>query len=93
MQVKGSFKIRDGEIRTHGLFHPKEARYQAAPRPVTATLVSLENYFCQMRSAEVWRKMKGRLFTALSQVRLSRVEDREQFAQLSREMMQRAALV
>src|SRR5688572_12352033 len=31
---------RDGEIRTHGLFHPKEARYQAAPRPVMVPSMS-----------------------------------------------------
>ena len=24
---------RGGEIRTHGLLYPKQARYQAAPRP------------------------------------------------------------
>ena len=24
---------RAGEIRTHDLLHPKQARYQAAPRP------------------------------------------------------------
>ncbi len=32
---------RNGEIRTHDLFHPKEARYQAALRSVT-DLFSLE---------------------------------------------------
>jgi len=30
---------RDAEIRTRGLTHPKGARYQAAPRPVTAISV------------------------------------------------------
>ena len=43
-----AFNYRDGEIRTHGLFHPKEARYQAAPRPANVPSVSLENVFCQM---------------------------------------------
>ena len=28
---------RDGEIRTRDLTHPKRARYQAAPRPVSLT--------------------------------------------------------
>ena len=33
---------RDGEIRTRDLTHPKRARYQAAPRPVSLDLVSCE---------------------------------------------------
>jgi hypothetical protein len=34
-EIRTGFVIdRDGEIRTHDLFHPKEARYQAALRPV-----------------------------------------------------------
>jgi hypothetical protein len=39
---------RDGEIRTHDLSHPKRTRYQAAPRPVIGSLVSLEIKICQM---------------------------------------------
>ena len=39
---------RDDWIRTSDLTHPKRARYQAAPRPVTRLQVSLENLNCQI---------------------------------------------
>ena len=38
---------RGGEIRTHGLLYPKQARYQTAPRPdsvlITATKCIIDN--------------------------------------------------
>ena len=35
---------RDDWIRTSDLFHPKEARYRAAPRPVPNTVFSLLDF-------------------------------------------------
>lgn len=36
---------RNGEIWTRDLFHPKEARYQAAPRPVNAFILHVLEFF------------------------------------------------
>ena len=41
--VSGNRNGRDGEIRTRDLTHPKRARYQAAPRPVSLNLVLQKN--------------------------------------------------
>ena len=56
---------RGGEIRTHGLLYPKQARYQTAPRPdnfvVGVLFISNEYYykallsFCQHL---FWKKAK-----------------------------------
>ena len=48
MKTLEAHEFRDDWIRTSGLFHPKEARYQAAPRPVNERLVSLTMLVCQM---------------------------------------------
>jgi hypothetical protein len=43
-----AFKIRSGGIRTRDLFHPKEARYQAALRPVNRNIrVKNQSGVCQ----------------------------------------------
>ena len=74
---------RDGEIRTRDLTHPKRARYQAAPRPVSLTYYpdkeKLSNTDpinpCLLRAAFVFL-----------------LEYREQFAQLRRYLFQPLSL-
>jgi hypothetical protein len=57
---------RDAEIRTRDLTHPKRARYQAAPRPVCAVLVSLQKINCQIKP-----RRKARAAALLSLVSLA----------------------
>ncbi len=52
-QLKALLKFRDAEIRTRDLFHPKEARYQAAPRPANALSMSVNKNLCQIANARL----------------------------------------
>ena len=66
---------RDDWIRTSDLTHPKRARYQAAPRPVSLNLTILPNSKCQTAALTTRRLLLGAALRFL-------LEERQQIAQL-----------
>jgi hypothetical protein len=94
-KVGSLLKLRDGEIRTHGLFHPKEARYQAAPRPVSLVFsISGKLFLSNRRTASrCFVNLQARLFALRPDVCLASVERGEQIQQLMREVAHGCALV